>query len=239
MLDVVGHLLDQLMDRFQLGRSRLSVGHLQAVVAEEEAPKLLEEAVYTVNTIGVPRLGLLDRAQEHLIETQGVGSIFLDNHIGVDHVEHRLRHLFDCPSADVLAILQDELRIVILRSPLFEGIHVEHVIADNIDIHMDRSHLIILLEVVGDKGVGAVDAIDEVRSSLDHTLVDELLKGLLLTNNAQIKEELVPETAVNQVTGSVLRTSNVEINIAPVLIYLRIYQSMLVVRIHVTQIVSG
>ena len=104
---------------------------------------------------------------------------------------------------------------------------------------MDRCHLIILLEVVGDKGVGAVDAIDEVGSSLDHTLVDELLKGLLLTNNAQIKEELVPETAVNQVTGSMLRTSNVEINIAPVLIYLRIYQSMLVVRIHVTQIVSG
>ena len=104
---------------------------------------------------------------------------------------------------------------------------------------MDRCYLIILLEVVGDKGVGAVDAIDEVGSSLDHTLVDELLKGLLLTNNAQIKEELVPETAVNQVTGSVLRTSDIEINVAPVLIYLRIYQSMLVVWIHVTQIVSG
>ena len=116
------------MDSLQLGGSRLSVGHLQAVVAKEEAPELLEEAMYTINTVGVPRLGLLDRAQEHLVESQCISTIFLDDHIRVDHVEHGLGHLLDRPSADVLAILQDELRIVVLRTPLLEGLNIQYII---------------------------------------------------------------------------------------------------------------
>ena len=42
--------------------------------------------------------------------------------------------------------------------------------------------------------VVGVDAIYEVASSLNHSLVDKLLERLFLAAHAEVEEELVPET---------------------------------------------
>ncbi len=211
-------------------------------VLVEQAPELLQEAVATVDTVGIPRLACLHRTQEHLVETQGVSTVLLDNHIWVHHVEHTLTHLLDSPTADVLAILQDELGVSVFRSPSLECLDVELVVAYDVHIHMDRSYVIVLLQVQAYEYrslvvVVAVDAIYEVGATLDHTLVHQLLERLFLAAYAEVEEELVPETRVNQVTGSVLATTYVEVNILPVLISLLAYEGIVVVWVHVAEIV--
>ena len=93
----------------------------------EEVPELLQEAVATVDTVGIPRLTLLNRTQEHLIEAKCVGTILLNNHIRINNVEHRLRHFFDSPTALVLTILQNELCILVVRAPSLESLDVENI----------------------------------------------------------------------------------------------------------------
>ena len=80
-----------------------------------------------VDAVGVPGLRLLHGTEEHLVEAQRVGTVFLDNHVGVDHVEHRLRHLLDGPAADVLAVFEHKLGVGVLGAPSLEGLDVEHV----------------------------------------------------------------------------------------------------------------
>ncbi len=57
------------------------------------------------------------------------------------------------------------------------------------------------------KGVGVLDAIYKVRTTLYHTLVDELLEGFVLDHNSEVIKEFVPETAVYQVSGGVFGTA--------------------------------
>ena len=197
----------------------------------------------TVDTVGIPRLACLYRTQEHFVETQGISTILLDNHIWIYHVEHTLRHLLDGPSADVLAILQDELSVLILRAPSLECLDIQYIVAYDVYIYVDRSYVVILLQVQTYEYrslvvVIAVDAVNEVRATLDHTLVHQLLEWLFLAAYAEVEEELVPETGVNQVTGSMLATTYVEVHVLPVLISLLAYESLIVVRIHIAQVVS-
>ena len=82
----------------------------------------------TVYAVGVPRLGLLHRTEEHLVEAKGVGTKLLDYHVGVHYVKHRLRHLFDSPATHVLTlVIEHKLSIIILRSPCLESLNVEYV----------------------------------------------------------------------------------------------------------------
>jgi len=117
LLDVLRHLADQLVQalEFFLGSGRVS--DTQTVGRVVQPPQLTEEAVYAVDTIGVPGLALLKRTEEHLIQTERVGTVALDDHVGVDDIVHRLTHLLDGPSADVLAILEDEVSRSVLGAP--------------------------------------------------------------------------------------------------------------------------
>ena len=74
---------------------------------------------------------------------------------------------------------------------------------------MDRGDLVLVFQVQGNEFIGSVDAVHEVRASLDHTLVDQFLERLFLANDTQVEQELIPETAVNQVAGSVFRTTDI------------------------------
>ncbi len=65
-------------------------------------PETFEETVHAVDTVGVPRFGHLQRTEEHLIQTQRVGAELGNHVIGIDHIEHRLTHLFYRPAADIL-----------------------------------------------------------------------------------------------------------------------------------------
>ena len=83
------------------------------------------------------------------------------------------------------------------------------------------------------------DSVYEVRTALNHTLVDELLERLLLAYITEVEEELVPETGVNQVARSVLSTTDIEVNVTPVFISLAAYEGLIVVRVHISEIVCG
>ena len=213
-LDVVGYLLDKLVNALQLLRCCLVVVRQELVVAAvEESPEFLKEAMATVDAVGVPWFRLLDRTKEHLVEAKRVGTVFLNNHVGVDNIEHRLRHLFYCPSADVLPVFEYEFRILVFRSPSLERLDVELVVVDDVHIDVDRCNLIVALKSEGNEGwmvlAFLVDTIDEVGAALYHSLVNEFLEWLVGARVAAVVKEFVPEARVYEVTGSVLGTTDV------------------------------
>ncbi len=67
---------------------------------------------------------------------------------------------------------------------------------DDVDVHMDLSGLVLVLEAEGNELIGAHDPIDEVGASLNHTLVDQLAERLVLADIAKVVEELVPEAGI-------------------------------------------
>ena len=215
------------MQGLQLGCGSLLVGELilaKAVV--EQTPQTAQELMHTVDTVGIPRLRLLQRTEEHLVHTQRIGAVCLNDIVGIHDVEHRLRHLLDRPAADILAVLQDELGINELGTPLAEGLQVEHIVANDIHIDVDLLRFVLIAQTERHKLIGAHHAINEVRATLNHTLVNQLLEGLVLANIAQVVEEHIPETRVHQVTRSVLDTTHIEIDIAPILVSLAAHQSL-------------
>ena len=82
-----------------------------------------------------------------------------------------------------------------------------------------------------------VDTINEVRASLDHSLVHQLLERLLLTTATTVEEELIPETTINQVTCCMFGTTDIEVYILPILISLLTHKCLVIVWVHVTKIV--
>ena len=81
---------------------------------------------------------------------------------------------------------------------------------------MHLRHVVLLALRVGDKLVRTLNAVDIVRATLDHSLVDQSLERLILADDPEVVEELIPEAAINQVTRSVLGAANVEIHLSPV-----------------------
>ena len=193
----------------------------------------------TVDTVGVPRLALFHRTEEHLVEAQSVGTELLHNHVGIHHVEHRLRHLLHSPATHILAfIVQDELSGVILWAPSLESLHIQHIGTHNVHVHMDGRHIILVLLLQSHKRVRVLDAIDKVAPALNHALVNQFLERLFLARHTHVEEELVPEAAVNQVTRSMFATAHIQIDILPILVSLLAHQSLVVVWVHIAQIVG-
>ena len=181
--------------------------------------------------------------------------------VWVHHIEHRLRHFLYCPTADVLfvgrsthvrvvnvgsTIRIDELRILELRHPVTEGIDIEDIVLDDIHVYVDRLNFVFVLwvvdEVVADKEVArcafADITINEIRATLDHTLVDEFAEWFVLADIPEVEEELIPETAIDEVTRSMLGTSDIEVDLTPIIVGLFAYQSSIVVVIHIAEVVS-
>ncbi len=164
------------MDSLQCLGSRFLVVDEAVVTLEEKSPQFLDESVHAVDAVGVPRLALLKRAEEHLVEAERVGSVALHYIVGVDNVEHRFRHFFNRPSADIPAVFQQELGILVVRPPCAEGIGVENVVADDVDIDMDGGNVIVAFQTVADKRIGVLDAVNKVAPALNHALIDEFLE---------------------------------------------------------------
>ena len=68
-------------------------------------------------------------------------------------------------------------------------------------------------------------------------MVDEFLERLIFANIAQIIEELIPETRIDQVSRGVLGTAEIEVHLTPVSVHVLINQRFVVVRVHITQVV--
>ena len=124
------------------------VGNAPVVAIKEETPEFLQEAVDSVNSLGIPRLALLDRSEEHFVETQGIGAVSIAYEVRIDDVVHTLAHLFYCPAADILSILEFKLRIGKFRSPGPEGIDIQLVVVYDIDIDMDFGGFVFVLEAI-------------------------------------------------------------------------------------------
>ena len=54
----------------------------------EESPQFFEEAIDAVYAVGIPRFGLLQRTEEHFVETERIGTISGNDVIRVDYIEH-------------------------------------------------------------------------------------------------------------------------------------------------------
>ena len=195
--------------------------------------------MHSVYSLGIPRFTHLHRAQEHLIKTEGVCAVIVADIIRINNVEHRFAHLFNGPSADVLAVLQNEFCAFIFRSPLLKGLNIQAVISYKVNVHVYLCGLVIIFEIERYKGICVLYPVYEVGASLNHSLVYQFLERLVLTYVTQIIEELVPESGVDEVACSVLCSTNIEIYISPVIICLFAYQSGVVVRIHIPQIVGA
>ena len=142
--DVLGYLLYQSVDGLQLFACGLFVGEYEVVLlVEADVPYFSEETVTTIDAVGVPGFGLFQRAEEHFVQTQCVGTEVLDDGVGVYDVVHRLTHLFYCPSADVLAVLQNEFCVVVLGTPCAEGFDVKLVVLDDVYIHVQGCHVVL------------------------------------------------------------------------------------------------
>ena len=190
-------------------------------------------------TPSIPFVSQFYRAEEHLVHTQRIGTVFLDNHVGIYDVEHRFRHLFNRPTADILAVFEDKLGGIVFRTPVLEGFHVEHVVRHDVHIHVEWGSVVLVFQAQRHEGIGILDAIYEIASSLNHTLVHQLLERFFHNGDTQVVQELVPEAGVDQVAGSMFCTTYIEIHVLPVGIYVRGYQCCVVTRIHVAQVVGA
>ena len=116
--EVFGDLLDAGVQCLQLFISRFHIrnGHVQfqlrqtslggirrggdglfvilvATVIDEQPPNAAEESVHSLDTLRAPRLHHLQRAHEHFVQAEGVGAVFANHHVGIDHVAAALAHL--------------------------------------------------------------------------------------------------------------------------------------------------
>ena len=122
---------------------------------------------------------------------------------------------------------------------------IQYIVIDNVHIHMNRLHLVfvfrILDQVITDIQIARCSfadiAINEVRTTLNHSLVDQLLERLVFADITQIIQELIPETTIDQVSSSMFATTQIQIHLSPIIVRLLADQCLVIVRIHVAQII--
>ena len=104
----------------------------------------MEETGTAVNSVAIPRFALVYGTEEHLIKSQCIGSVTLNNHIGIYNIEHALRHLLYCPAANVFAVFKNKLRILVFGSPVSESLCIENVIGNNINVNVNGRYIILI-----------------------------------------------------------------------------------------------
>ena len=132
------------------------------LLVEEEVPEAAQEAEATVDTVAVPRFALVDGTEEHFIETKRVGTVAFYNLIGIYNVEHGLRHLLNRPSANVLAVFENEFRSGKFGAPSLEGFNVEYVILNDIYIYVQGSYIVLILETEAHESIGVLNTVHKV-----------------------------------------------------------------------------
>ena len=182
ILYIVGYLFYRLVQRLQLLFGGLSVVEQQiALSVVHQSPETFQETVYAVYALRIPRLRLLHRPEEHLVQTQRIGSVAFYNIVGIDHVVHRLRHLLHCPAAAILTVgIDDKLGVGKLGLPPTEAVCVENIVFHKIYIDVYFGSVVALFFRIRDKSIGIFYTIDEIATSLYHTLVYEFGKRFVV-----------------------------------------------------------
>ena len=113
-------------------------------------PDAGEEAGDTLDALHLPGFDLLERAHEHFIEAQCVGTVIAHDIVGVDHVAARLRHLLtvlaeDQPLVDQLLERLGRGHMAEVEQHLVPEARVEqvqHRVLGAADIEIDHARLI-------------------------------------------------------------------------------------------------
>ena len=103
---------------------------------------------------------------------------------------------------------------------------------------MNGSSIVIFLFIQRYESIRIFNTIYKVGTPLYHTLIYQFLERFVFTNHSFIEKELIPETTINKMTGSMFGSPYIEVYITPILIVFLRYQSFIVVRVHISQIIS-
>ena len=109
---------------------------------------------------------------------------------------------------------------------------------DDVHIDVNGGHIVLVFQAETDEGVGVFDSIDKVGASLNHSLVHEFGERFFLAADAEVKEELVPEAAVDEVPRGVLGASDVEVHVLPIANCFFRNKGVVVARVHVAEVVG-
>ena len=115
--------------------------------AVEQRPEFTDKTVYTVDSVCIPWFGLFYRAEEHFVHTKCICTVFLNNHIWIDYIEHRFTHLFNCPSADIFSVFEDKFGCFIFRTPCFECFQIQNIIRYDIYVYVNRGNFVLIFQV--------------------------------------------------------------------------------------------
>ena len=69
-------------------RRSLDVLNEEIITVIIQFPELSQEAVNAVDALGIPRLGLLHRDEEHLVKSQCISSVAVADIVRIDHIVH-------------------------------------------------------------------------------------------------------------------------------------------------------
>ena len=135
-----------------------------------------------------------ERTKEHFIAPQCVRSVTFHQVIWGLDVEFGFRHLLHFePTCVCVVFAQDEFCIGVFRAPLSEGIRVQLISFHKVDVHVQPLGLKLFSTFERDEFLGALNAINEARSSQDHPLIDHLFEGLIEANPTLIEQKFCPE----------------------------------------------
>ena len=129
-----------------------------------------------------------------------------------------------------MSVLENEFGVGEVGAPFSERLGVEHVVVDHADVHADGRGVVVFLQALADERVGAFDAVNVVAAALYHALVHQLPERLRLGHDAKVVQELVPEAGIYQVTGGVLGTAHVQVDVTPVGVGFLAHEGLRIVR---------
>ena len=122
-----------------------------------------QEIVHATDALGVPGFVLGQGAQEHFVAPERIGAIAFHQVIRGLDVELGLGHFLDLMAARVFAfVIENEFSVGVLGAPGFEGLNVELVGLDNVDVHVQALRLEFLPLFKRHELVCALDAVNKI-----------------------------------------------------------------------------
>ena len=157
---------------------RRRVAAVVGVGAGDEPPHAVQEPVRALDAARVPRLHLLERAQEHLVEPERVGAVPRDDLVGVHDVAAALAHL-------VGARLDRDVGLVAQHEPV--ALLLDELLGDALAVHRElelaQDHALVH-EL--DERLGRRDDAGVVEHLVPEARVEEVQHGVLGAADVEI-----------------------------------------------------
>ena len=243
-VEVVGHSGDgsgQRFGGFGIERNILNAwvkldgfGH----VVHNQSPDSGQESRNAFHALHAPGFGGFERAHEHFVEAEAVGAVFLDDDVGIDHVSATFGHLVGAGIHFDGVVRGQHKAIALLNGLLrFElDLGQIHPLAGS---HGEVAVLVLNGFIDTDPAAFGI-LIDRIFSlAQDHALIDQPVERFGGVNQSAIEQDLVPESAVEEVQDGVFSTTDIEVNRHPVLFQLGAERGGVVFRVHISEVIPA